>query len=399
MKNKHVLMLAPDCYMIDRRILQEARSLIHAGYRVTLLSCFETPKEAHYFQDGIEIHRYRYDWGDERIKEIENKCLRWLFHIANRLIYLRSFNQFILHKARRFQADIVHVHDLPMLWYGVHLAKTQSIPLVFDAHEIHHEGVSLTPLMRRIFRYIEKRYIPNTNLFITVNENAADYFQKMHGKRPMVLMNCADKFKNFDRKICRKQLRDKAELSAEARIILYQGWISAERNLDTLIKASEHLPSGVYLCLIGYGYYEESLKTLVAEKELNDKVRFLGRVEPENILHLTAGADIGVIPYLPIDMNHMLCSPNKLFEYIQANVPIVSHKLPFMEWMAQQYRVLTLGDFSSVESSAETLLSVLDSPKQLEDMYNACVQAAELLNWETESLKLLKAYENLLFNF
>ena len=63
-------MLSPDCYMIDRRILQEARSLLGQGYRVTLLSGFESPREEHYVQDGIEIHRYQYDWDDERIKQL-----------------------------------------------------------------------------------------------------------------------------------------------------------------------------------------------------------------------------------------------------------------------------------------------------------------------------------------
>ena len=59
MRPKHVLMLSPDCYMIGRRILQEARSLLGQGYRVTLLSGFESPREGHYVQDGIEIHRYQ----------------------------------------------------------------------------------------------------------------------------------------------------------------------------------------------------------------------------------------------------------------------------------------------------------------------------------------------------
>ena len=80
----HVLMLAPDCYMIDRRILQEARALTRSGYRVTLLSGFECPREEHYLQDGIAIHRYTYDWDDERLKKLR-ACLpaspllqRWL---------------------------------------------------------------------------------------------------------------------------------------------------------------------------------------------------------------------------------------------------------------------------------------------------------------------------------
>jgi glycosyltransferase involved in cell wall biosynthesis len=403
-KPKHVLMLSPDCYMIDRRILQEARSLTQAGYRVTLLSGFETPKEEHYSQDGIEIHRYKYSWDDERIKKIRSKIknerLRLWFHkiamaVINRFFHLKSFDLFIIHKARQFHADVIHVHDLPMLKHGAYLAKKWKVPLVYDAHEVYHEEKTLTPQLRRKLLRLEKRYVPQTSLFITVNKGIADFFQKLHNKRPIVLMNCADRFKNFDRKICRKQLVEKADISTEAQIILYQGWFSAERNLETLIKAFAQLPPNVYFCIIGYGDYEKHLKTLVTENKLDDKVRFLGRIEPEDILTLTAGADIGVIPYLPVDINHKFCSPNKLFEYVQANVPIVTHQLPFMEWMEQKYGILTTGDFSSVDSSTKTLLSIIKNQETLEKMRINCMQAAESLNWETESLKLLEAYKKL----
>lgn len=405
-QSKHVLMLAPDCYMIDRRILQEARSLIQAGYRVTLLSGFETTEETYYVQDGIEIHRYKYDWNDERIKKyltkVRNEHLRLilnkvLLQLINRLSRLKSFDIFVLNKAQQFQSDIVHVHDLPMLRYGVYLAKKWRVPLVFDAHEIYHESSHLTFLRKWAYLYMEKHYIQNTNLFITVNEKIADYFQKIHGKRAIVLMNCADRFKDFDREICRERLCTQANIAMSSKpyIILYQGWISEERNLDTLIRAVAQLPSNIYFCLIGYGYYEEHLKKLVVDNQLGDRVHFLGRIEPENILKLTAGADIGVIPYLPVDLNHKYCSPNKIFEYIQANIPTIAHKLPFMEWLEQNYGVLVTGDFSSVESSVKTLLATIDNTEKLEKMRVACRHAAEFFSWEVESRKLLDAYQKL----
>src|SRR5207244_11688863 len=65
-----------------------------------------------------------------------------------------------------------------------------------------------------------------------------------------------------------------------------------------------HLPGGAYLVMIGYGAHEPELRTILDGTTWGDKVRFLGRVEPDMMLPLTAGADVGVIPYLPIDLNH-----------------------------------------------------------------------------------------------
>ena len=136
-------MLAPDCYMIDRRIVQEARALTRSGYRVTLLSGFECPREEHYLQEDIAIHRYTYDWDDERLKKLR-ACLpaspllqRWLnktfMWTARRLLYASPFDTFVLSKARQYVADIIHVHDLPCLKYGVQLAAEWGALLVFDA--------------------------------------------------------------------------------------------------------------------------------------------------------------------------------------------------------------------------------------------------------------------------
>ena len=49
-----ILMVTADHLMIDRRILQEAATLIAQGYEVTLLAGFECPKTEAYVQDGKE---------------------------------------------------------------------------------------------------------------------------------------------------------------------------------------------------------------------------------------------------------------------------------------------------------------------------------------------------------
>jgi len=402
---KRVLMLAPDCHIIDRRILQEARSLVAEGYCVTVLSGFESPKEEHYCQDGVGIHRYQYDWDDERIRGIRalirNERLRLLFHrafvgCARRFFRFNSFDVFVLNRARTFRADIVHVHDLPLLKHGAHLAREWGAPLVFDAHEIYYEQDVLAARVRRRLKRAEKRYAPRMDLFITVNEGLADCFRKTHGDlNYLVLMNCADRAGGINREASRRRLREMAALGESARIVLYQGWISAERNLDTLVRAAKSLPPDAYLCLIGYGEYQQDLERIVEGESLADRVRFLGRVEPGDILALTAGADVGIIPYLPIDLNHLHCSPNKFFEYVQTGVPMVTHDLPFFRGMNDKYGVAATGDLSSAGGMASAINGLLNDANRLAAMRGSCLKAAETLCWETESRKLIRAYESI----
>ena len=58
------------------------------------------------------------------------------------------------------------------------------------------------------------------------------------------------------------------------------------------------------------------------------RIHFLDPVSQDELLSWTAGADIGIVPYPPIDLNSRLCTPNKLFEFIVAEVPILANDLP-----------------------------------------------------------------------
>jgi hypothetical protein len=45
-------------------------------------------------------------------------------------------------------------------------------------------------------------------------------------------------------------------------------------------------------------------------------------------LAVTAGADVGVIPYRNVGLNNFFTSPNKLFEYCAAGVPVAASRFP-----------------------------------------------------------------------
>ncbi len=400
-----VLMMVPDCQMIDRRVLQQARTLVEAGHAVTLLAGFECAVEEHFDWRGVRVHRHVYDWDDERLKRLrarlpDNDRLRMLVNrawmaVARRCLHVTPFDAFVISRGRAFPADVVHVHDLPLLKHGAILAREMKARLVFDSHEIYHQQEGLTPRLRRQLLRNERRYVRRCDVFITVNEAIADYFQRLHGRRPMVLLNCADRPPaGFDAS-SRADLRRRAGLPAEARVVLYQGWISPERNLAALVQAAASLPRDAWLVLIGYGAYESHLRSLAEGRPWADRVRFLGRVEPEEILALTAGADLGVIPYQPVDLNHRLCSPNKFFEYVQAGVPILAEALPFFEEMKARWGVVEVGRLGSPEGMAEAIRSLLNDSARLAGMREACRKAAAVLHWEAEGRKLLEAYAQL----
>jgi glycosyltransferase involved in cell wall biosynthesis len=401
-----VLMLVPDNQMIDRRVLQQAKTLVEAGYSVTLLAGFECQVEEHYTWRNVDIHRYKFDWNDERLNKIRKNLYGnvRLYNIVKKIfmkfvkpvLKLSPYDNFILSRARQFKSDIVHVHDLPLLHHGSVLAKEWKTPLVFDSHEIYYMQGNLPEKFRKQFEMEEKQYLPTTNLFITVNDAIADFYIRKYDQHPLVLLNAADTPPVGFNNDSRKALSELAGVSGDSFLILYQGWFSPERNLPTLIRTAEYLPTNAYVLMLGYGKYEEELRRILSNQPWAEKVKFLGTIEQEKMLFFTAGANLGIIPYLPVDLNHELCSPNKFFEFVQAGVPVLAHDLVFFRNMAERFGVVSVSDLSSAESMAAAMNNLITDQTHLLKMRTACQMAAKELNWEVEGKKLITAYSKLI---
>jgi glycosyltransferase involved in cell wall biosynthesis len=394
-----VVMLTNDCQMIDRRILQEAATLVEAGHEVHLLGGFECAQTADYLHRGVHVHRLTYDWDDERLKKIRsylpaNDRVRMLVNrtfmfFARRFFRVSPFERFIMEQAFAYPSDIVHVHDLPMLKPGLAVAKAWGVPLVYDAHELYYAQDVLPVKMQRKYYRLEKKLIRHVDLAITVNEHIARLMSERYGvPAPQVLYNAADE--PTDEVSTEPGLRER--VGGDGPIVLFQGWISAERNIETIVKAVPFMAEPAVLAIIGYGAHEATLRQIAKDLGVEHRVRFLGAVPSDQILHLTRGADLGVIPYLPIDDNHRYCSPNKFFEYVMAGVPILAHELSFFQDMGKRHGVVQCTDFTSPEKVGRTISELLREGK-LTAMQRSCVEARKVLNWRTEGEKLLKMYE------
>jgi glycosyltransferase involved in cell wall biosynthesis len=396
-------MLTPDAQLIDRRILQEARTLTRAGHRVTLLAGFQCSREEDYERDGIHVRRLRYDGDEKRLQTIRRYVpapdrLRRVLHrgltfLANRMLTVPPFDRFIVRQGLQHRADVVHVHDLPALHAGVLLARAWGVPLVYDAHEIYYAQEVLPAHIRKAYFHKEARLIQYADVVITVNDFLAALIEERHGVGPVqVLCNSTDPEPAFDP----ARARDESPIRAFAPgpVLLYQGWISHERNIETLIRALIHVPPPARLVIVGYGDHAGNLQQLACDLGLAERVHFLGPVPSSAMLRYTAGGDLGLIPYLPIDDNHRYCSPNKFFEYVQAGVPILAHDLPFFRQMAQRHGVVACADFTSPEAVGRAIVSTLTGGT-LAAMRQRCLEARAALSWPVEEQKLLAVYDRL----
>src|SRR5699024_528221 len=111
----------------------------------------------------------------------------------------------------------------------------------------------------------------------------------------------------------------------------------------------------------------------------------------DELLSWTAGASLGTIPYENTGLNHLYCSPNKLWEYPAAGVPILASDMPEMKKKIDEYGIgVTVDRGLDPQNIAVTVNGLTDA--DLARLKQNCNAYAAAENWQNYEPKLLDLY-------
>ena len=220
--------------------------------------------------------------------------------------------------------DIVYCHDIPALLAGVRLKKKyRNLKLVWDAHEIYDDMGSATPERSAAMRDIIKKSRPFVDGFITINSNIADYYLRNYAfNDPVIILNACDA---IEVKNSVSPLRKAISARRGDKIILYQGGFSPGRGIEDLVDAAQYGSPHWHFVFMGEGPVASYIRSKIKQGTCGgSKVHILPSVPRADLEVWSSGADFGVIPYRNTCLNHLYCTPNKLWEYPAAGVPIIA---------------------------------------------------------------------------
>jgi glycosyltransferase involved in cell wall biosynthesis len=196
-------------------------------------------------------------------------------------------------------------------------------------------------------------------------------------------------------------LRDLFEIPAEAPIALYHGGFSRHRGMEELAQAT--LQPGmerVHVVYLGYGSLREELLAMAGDATYGGRLHVADKVSPDELLPWVASADVGVMPIQASTLNHLLSTPNKLFESLAAGLPVVASDFPEMHRIVADDPAGPLGELCRPDDPADiarAILAIVDQPPATRSALRArCLGAAhERWNWEHEVAGLLDLYREL----
>jgi glycosyltransferase involved in cell wall biosynthesis len=335
--------------------------------------------------------------GPITVSRFHLRTRRWSKH---RVVQLFKYAEAVVKMtaaAFRLRPGFVHANDLNTLPIGFLAARLLRVPLIYDAHELWsetHQMGSFPRWMLRLATSAERALSRRSTKVLTVSEGiAGEMARRFSIPRPVVVRNLPTAVKNRTRQ-AESPLRQALGLDETTPVLLYQGAISGARGLPLLIEGFDTLKHpDARLVFLGDGGYVAPLQQQAAKSPKAARIHFLPAVPMDVLASWTAGATIGLHPMPGSCLNHILALPNKLFEYVQGGIPVVTSDLPEMKSIIEAYDIGTTFKDGDAQDLATRLDAMLADPARVAALRSRVEIAAADLNWDAESARLRAVYD------
>lgn len=252
--------------------------------------------------------------------------------------------------ALKLKPDVILAEDFFTPFTGALVARLVGAKLIYDAHEliIPEDGKRHRSRRLNFWYRLERMAVKHAELVIAANPERAKMMQAHYGlARTPIFMRNIPRFPVIDesvKSLARERYPCLKRLSADDKVIIYQGDMSISRGLDRYLDAMNFLPSNIRLVFAGGGPDVERIRVLGRTLEDVGRFAMLGRVPQDILPAVTACADMGLIGYPFYGLNNIYCAPNKIFEYINAGIPVVATNQPPLREIVQKFHLGELID-------------------------------------------------------
>ena len=287
------------------------------------------------------------------------------------------------------RANLLLSNDLDTILPNYFISRLKGCKIVFDSHEYFTETPELVnrPKVQKVWKRIESYVVPKLDEMITVCDSIADLFREKYGVKCHVIRNIPP----------RKALPPKGDkqtlgLPIDKHLLVLQGsGINIQRGAEELVQAMALLDD-CFLIIIGGGDVLPILKQMVVDMSITDRVRFFARMPYQQMMAYTQLAELGFCLDKDTNLNYRFSLPNKLFDFIQAGIPVVASHLPEIEKIIRRYDIgLFIEDHEPSTIAATIREALLDEARRGQWQRNLALAAQDLC-WENEEKKLLEIY-------
>jgi glycosyltransferase involved in cell wall biosynthesis len=320
------------------------------------------------------------------------KIYRMQLFFTKGFAFYAEYNLRLFIKLFFTKKDILLANDLDTLLPNYLISKIFRKKLVYDSHELFTEVPELTsrPKTQNVWLKIEKWIFPKLKNIITVNQVIANIYQEKYQVPVHVIRNISLKLPSFT---VDKELTD--IIKANKKMLILQGsGINKDRGAEEAVEMMQYLKD-VILVIVGGGDVFEKLKEIIKNLKIEEKVKIIGKVPYDQLLKYTQIADLGLSLDKGTNLNYEYSLPNKVFDFIQCQVPMMVSNRRVVAKLIQDNEIGVVFNKHNPKEMAQIVREALDNKPQYKKWKQNLVKAAQKYNWENESIKIKYIYNNI----
>jgi len=338
-------------------------------------------------------------------KERPSKIIENIEHLEIFRVYLKSreikniffrrlfaYPEFIWRVYQQFKNEkvaCINAHSLLTLPLASALKWRTGAELIYDTHELETETSGLSSVTKVFARLLETLFVRSAKAIFVVSQSIAGAYHRMYPAIPVFVVRNIPRKSQFSPGTSAR-LKSMLGLTAETLLFLYQGGLEPKRGIEVTLQAFETVSSDRHLVFLGDG----SLNHLVQNHVLRFKnIHHLPAVPYKDLAEFTKGADVGLVLYDDVCLNHKYCLPNKIFEYCLTGLPAIVTPLLELKQLIHQYQMgWVLPNRSNELSNFINLVNREEIARVRVNM----LKASRDLSWEQEE-EVIKVFYGDLF--
>ncbi|MEO6582810.1 MAG: glycosyltransferase [Ferruginibacter sp.] len=353
----------------DQRVIRISNTLQQMGFEVFVI--------ARKFKNSLSLDEYLFT------------ATRIHCYFRKGIMQYAEFNFKLFLKLLFCKTDYFLANDLDVLIPNFVVSRLRNKKLFYDTHEYFTGVPELrnSPTKKRVWKFFEDWIFPNLTTVYTVNDSVKNKYHQEYGNQIGVIRNVPSAIKNIAPPLIPMQWKNK-------QILLLQGaGINEGRGGLELLEAMNYLSTNYLLLFIGSGTQWHEIAQNRISWNLQGKVEMIDKLHPAKLQQYTAIAHIGFSLDSFADLNCLYNLPNKIFDYIQAGVPIIATGIPEVKQIMDRYKCgICIAD--NAPATIANAIKEMTEDKQMHLQFKVnCEQAAMELTWENESVKLKAIYQ------
>lgn len=391
---RHILILVENLSVpFDRRVWQESRALVDAGFRVTVICPVgaKRDQEPDVTIDGVRILRYPLRPAGGGPAGYLREYALALWHSSVMALKVR----------RESRVDIVQACNPPDLLFLVALLlRPFGARFVFDHHDLVPELFlsrfpGSRPLLHRLTKVVERLTFAAADAVISTNDSYRQV-ALTRGKIPahqVVVVRSAPDLSRFVQREPDPTLR-----RGKRYLLAYIGVMGPQDGVDYALRSLKSLKedfgrTDFHAIFMGAGDVYAEMVDLSTRLGIGDLVEFPGRVPDEFVQRCLSTADVCLAPD-PMNPLNDVSTMNKIVEYMAMARPIVSFDLAEARVSAGDSAVYVPAN--DEHAFAEAIDELLNQPERRAQMGAIGRERVESrLSWDVSKRNLIAFYQRL----